>query len=99
MPPINLLIKPASSNCNLKCKYCFYHSIAENRSVASFGIMSNETTEILIKKALDYAENICTFAFQGGEPTLSGLDFYKNFVNLVNRYNTKKISYAHNLKQ
>jgi uncharacterized protein len=92
MPPVNLLIKPASSNCNLKCKYCFYHSITENRSVASYGIMSNETAELLIKKALDYAENVCTFAFQGGEPTLAGLDYYKNFVQLVNRYNAKRVN-------
>ena len=92
MPPINLLIKPASSLCNLRCKYCFYHSIAENRSVPSYGIMDSETAELLVKKALDYAENICTFAFQGGEPTLAGLDFYKNFVQLVSKYNTKNIN-------
>ena len=91
MPPINLLIKPASSSCNLRCKYCFYHSIAENRSVASYGIMSNEAAELLIKKSFGYAENVCTFAFQGGEPTLAGLEFYRNFVQLVKQYNIKKI--------
>lgn len=37
MPPISLLIKPASSNCNLRCKYCFYHSIAENGQTDSYG--------------------------------------------------------------
>jgi len=31
MPPVSLLIKPASSNCSLRGKYCFYHSLAENR--------------------------------------------------------------------
>ncbi|HOJ11245.1 MAG TPA: anaerobic sulfatase maturase [Clostridiales bacterium] len=91
MPPLSLLIKPASSSCNLRCKYCFYHSIAENRSIASYGMMNIETAELLIRKSFDYAENMCTFAFQGGEPTLAGLEFYKSFVELVNKYNTKKI--------
>ena len=45
MPPVSLLIKPASSNCNLRCKYCFYHSVAENRDVRSYGIMDLETLE------------------------------------------------------
>ena len=52
MPPLSLLIKPASSNCNLKCKYCFYHSIAENRVVPSYGMMDNDTLETLVSKAL-----------------------------------------------
>jgi uncharacterized protein len=91
MPPISLLIKPASSNCNLRCKYCFYHSIAENRTTASYGTMSLETMENLIKKALLYADNFCTFAFQGGEPTIAGLEFYEKFIELIKIHNTKKI--------
>ena len=90
MPPVSLLIKPASSLCNLRCKYCFYHSIADSRMVKSYGIMSDETMELLVKKALDYADNTCTFAFQGGEPTLAGLEYFKKFVVLVKKYNTKK---------
>ena len=91
MPAISLLIKPASSLCNLRCKYCFYHSIAENRLTQSYGIMSIETLEELIKKALEYADYQCTFAFQGGEPTLAGLDFYRCAVRFTKKYNTKKI--------
>lgn len=92
MPPISLLIKPSSSNCNLRCKYCFYHSIAENRSIPSHGMMSFDTLEIMVKKALSYADIGCTFAFQGGEPTLVGLDFYKRLLEYVKKYNEKKIS-------
>lgn len=91
MPPVSLLIKPASSNCNLRCSYCFYHSIAESRMTESYGIMNAETLEPLVKSALEYADNICTFAFQGGEPTLAGLDFFKNLVSLVKIYNFKKV--------
>ena len=96
MPPVNLLIKPASSNCNLRCEYCFYHSIAENRQIDSYGIMDTETLEVLVKKALEYSDDICTFAFQGGEPTLAGLEFYKKLIEFVTKYNNKnvKINYA-----
>ncbi len=98
MPPISLLIKPASSSCNLRCKYCFYHSIAENRSTKSYGVMSTDIMENVIKKALSFADEICTFAFQGGEPTIAGLDFYKKFVELVKVHNVKNVKVDFNLQ-
>lgn len=91
MPPISLLIKPASSNCNMRCKYCFYYDIAENRSTESYGMMDTELLEEVIKKALAYADQACTFAFQGGEPTLAGLDFYKKLIEFEKKYNIKKV--------
>lgn len=92
MPPISLLIKPASSLCNLRCKYCFYHSIAENRLTESYGIMDYDTLETLVKKTLEFADHNCTIAFQGGEPTLAGLDFYKKLIEFEKKYNIKNIS-------
>lgn len=91
MPPISLLIKPASSSCNLRCKYCFYHSIAENRQTECYGIMDTRLLETIVKKALEHAEHACTFAFQGGEPTLAGLDFYKKLIEFEKKYNVKKV--------
>lgn len=91
MPPMNLLIKPSSGNCNMRCRYCFYHDIQENRDVFSFGFMSEETLEILICKALEYADGDCSFGFQGGEPTLSGLPFFRKVVELQKKYNTKGV--------
>lgn len=91
MRPVTLLIKPASSVCNLRCKYCFYHSIAEKRDVASFGIMKDEVLETLVKRVFDYASGFATFGFQGGEPTLAGLDFFEKLIELQRKYNTRKI--------
>jgi len=81
MKYINFLIKPASSLCNMRCHYCFYEDIAEKRSCKSMGIMSNETADILIASAFRSAERGTTvsFAFQGGEPTLAGLDYFRHF--------------------
>ncbi len=87
MPSLSLLIKPASGSCNLRCRYCFYHDEQRNRETASYGLMSEETLEVLIRKALDYATVYCTFGFQGGEPTLRGLDFFRKAVELQKKYN------------
>ena len=91
MPPLSLLIKPASAACNLRCRYCFYHSVAESRNVKNYGIMSYDTLETIVKKSFEFAEHACTFAFQGGEPTLAGLDFFKHLILLQKKYNINKI--------
>lgn len=91
MPPVSILIKPASSACNISCKYCFYHSIAENRETANFGIMSDENLETLVRETIRYADGFAAFAFQGGEPMLAGLDFFQKAVALQKKYNTKGI--------
>lgn len=90
MPPLSLMIKPASSLCNLSCEYCFYRDVSEHREHLGFGTMAKETAEILIKKALDFADGqTVAFAFQGGEPTLAGIDYFEYFVNTVKRLNKK----------
>ena len=86
MPPINILIKPASSACNLACRYCFYRDVAQNRAQAFEGMLSLERMREVIAAGMAYAEHICSFAFQGGEPTLAGLDFYREVVQLQKHY-------------
>ncbi len=94
---LNFLIKPSSSLCNMTCKYCFYHSIAESRQKEEFGHLKEDIADALIEKAIKYSDggNI-NFGFQGGEPTLSGLAFFEYFVNKVNELNTVgcNITYA-----
>ncbi len=84
---VSLLIKPASSLCNLRCKYCFYADVAANRELNSYGVMSPETEERLIRAALEEAgaDRTVSFAFQGGEPTLAGLAYFQTFVEIVRR--------------
>ena len=96
MPPLSLLIKPASSSCNLRCKYCFYHSIADSRNIKSYGVMTHDLLELLVRKSLEEADGFCTFAFQGGEPSLAGLDFYRSLIKYVNQFNKKavKVNYC-----
>ena len=86
MPPINILIKPASSACNMACKYCFYRDVAEHREQAFEGMLSLQKMELVIRAGMEYADHSCSFAFQGGEPTLAGLDFYRGVVELEKKY-------------
>lgn len=92
MPPVQLLIKPASGTCNLRCEYCFYCDEMGKRTTANFGLMSCETLEIIVKKTLENAEHSCGFTFQGGEPTLAGLPFYQRLITLQKKYNTRNLA-------
>ena len=68
MPYINLLIKPASSLCNMRCRYCFYQDEAANRTQSDMGIMSPDTARLLIQQSFDAAgpQGGLGIAFQGG---------------------------------
>lgn len=97
MKSTSYLIKPASSLCNLKCKYCFYHDISDLREVKNFGFMNELTMNALIEKACDTNQSSqITFAFQGGEPTLIGIDYFKHFIAKVNttKKDNQKIIYT-----
>lgn len=91
MPAASILIKPTSANCNMDCKYCFYKCLSSNREKYSLGFMSEATLASLIKNAITYGEDYLTFAFQGGEPTLAGLPFFKKAVALQQKYLTEEI--------
>ncbi len=97
MPPLNLLIKPASSLCNMRCKYCFYKDVADKRKDTP-AIMTAETLELVVRRAFEYADGFAFFMFQGGEPTLAGIDFYKSLLELQNRYNVKNIKIKNSIQ-
>ncbi len=82
---IHVLIKPASSLCNLRCKYCFYADVSDLRAVKSYGRMKPATTEAMITNIfadLDDGDEL-SLMFQGGEPTMAGLHYYEHLVACV----------------
>lgn len=94
---ISVMLKPASSNCNLKCTYCFYHSLAKERREKSKGMMSQETAMQVIEKAYAFAKGSDVyFTFQGGEPLLAGKDFFASFFEKAAQLNTQhaKVHYC-----
>lgn len=92
---LTMMIKPASAACNLACDYCFYLDEAHSREHAVFPIMEDDVVQAVIKKSLDEAKH-CQFVFQGGEPSLAGLGYFKRFVQLVQEYRKEDstVSYA-----
>ena len=83
---ISFLIKPASAACGMRCRYCFYRDVAEQRSVAATGVMDAPISHVVIERAMALAPDAqVNFAFQGGEPTVAGLPFFEDFVSYVER--------------
>ncbi len=94
MPPISVLMKPSSGMCNMACKYCFYCDEMKKRAQKFYGFMSEETLENVIKKTMAAAEGQISYTWQGGEPTLRGLEFFEKAVEYQKKYNEKGIQVA-----
>lgn len=88
MKSLTLLIKPSSSKCQLRCRYCFYMEESRNRGTSDYGFMTEDTMDAVIQRSLDHFHESCdiTFMFQGGEPTLIGLPWYETFITKVQKY-------------
>lgn len=89
MPPVSVLIKPVSGKCNLRCGYCFYRNLSGLRTQKDCGLMDSETAETIVRRIFEVAEQSVSVMFQGGEPTLAGLSFYRDFIKLVSLYNRR----------
>lgn len=98
MKKLSFLIKPASSSCNLKCRYCFYADVSEHRQIKSNGNMKEDTIHALIDQVFSILDDNgeVTFAFQGGEPTMAGLSYFHLFTSYVtaSKKQSQTIHYA-----
>ncbi len=81
MKRYNVMIKPASASCNMRCRYCFYTDESSSRQTASYGLMSREVVQSILEKFFSQPAGGFSFAFQGGEPTLAGLPFFQRFMD------------------
>ena len=82
----HLLSKPTGAVCNLDCKYCFFLS-KEMLYPGSRFRMADDMLETYIRQLLESQPGPeIAVAWQGGEPTLMGLDFFKRSIELVERH-------------
>ena len=81
------MIKPVGAACNLDCSYCFYLSKEILPDGPGVGKMSEEVLENFIRQYIAGAtgEEV-VFSWQGGEPTLLGLDFFRKVVALEKKH-------------
>jgi uncharacterized protein len=82
----HVMAKPSGSTCNLNCDYCFFLKKAKLYPESNFR-MSDEVHEAYIKQLLE-AHQVpqVTVAWQGGEPTLMGLDFFRRSMELQEKH-------------
>jgi len=74
----------------MRCRYCFYYDISSGRAVPSYGIMSDLTMDKIIDnifKDIDPRDEL-NIAFQGGEPTIAGLPWFRRFIDKIKSRNT-----------
>lgn len=92
----HLMAKPVSYQCNIACDYCFYlekeHGTLKPRKAARH--MDEATLEAYVQQYIEAnPSQEIEFTWQGGEPTLAGIAFYKKALQLQQRYaGTKRIS-------
>ncbi|HCS73132.1 MAG TPA: anaerobic sulfatase maturase [Clostridiales bacterium] len=86
----SLLIKPSSADCNLRCTYCFYLKKSELYPESKIHRMSDEVLEKMISSYLSTDQPVYVFGWQGGEPTLMGLEFFEKVIALQQKYGKGK---------
>ncbi len=86
MRPFSLLLKPAGADCNLRCRYCFYLDRAAIYPETHHHRMPDSVLERTIAGYMATNQPIYAFGWQGGEPTLMGLEFFRNVVELQQQY-------------
>lgn len=83
----NLLVFPNGPICNLKCDYCYYLEKKELYPGCENFQMSEELLEEYISQYVgSQAGPNINFSWQGGEPTLRGLEFFRKAVELQDKY-------------
>ena len=87
LPAFHVMAKPIGPICNLDCKYCFYLEKEAMYPGTRGWAMSEEVVESYIRQYIQaQAAPLITFAWQGGEPTLLGVDFFRKVVELEKKY-------------
>ncbi len=97
MPHLPLMLKPVSSLCNMRCDYCFYFDVADHRALPSFGRMETEEARRIMDNVFagTSPNTEISLSFQGGEPLLAGLDFYRDLVTYAEQNKGERtISYS-----
>jgi uncharacterized protein len=90
-PLDSVLIKPAGPDCNLACRYCFYLDRARLFPDSSAHRMAPAVLEATVRQVMGRGPRQVSFGWQGGEPTLMGVEFFRHAVELQTRYGDGRI--------
>ena len=84
--PFTLLVKPASADCNLRCEYCFYLGHGDFYPGTPHPCMTDEVLRHLVRSYMATPQPQYAFGWQGGEPTLMGVDFFRRVVQYQQQF-------------
>lgn len=87
----SLIVKPAGADCNFNCDYCFYLNKSDLYPGEKKHRMSVEILEEMIRQTMQSSGKETNFIWQGGEPTLMGLDFFKKAIDYQKKYGKGQI--------
>ena len=94
----HLLAKPTGAICNLDCKYCFFLSKDKLYPGSDFH-MADDTLEAYVQQVIESQRSAhVTIAWQGGEPTLMGLDFFRRAGALARQYLRRGTTLEHTIR-
>lgn len=94
------MCKPGGAVCNLNCTYCYYLEKQGLYAGTPLPRMSDETLEIFIRRYIEEQDApVIQFVWQGGEPTLLGLDFFKKALAIQKKYLAGTTKIAENALQ
>ncbi len=97
LPAFHVMLKPWGATCNCRCQYCYY--LPKEHLYPSSFRMTEELLERFTRQYIE-SQNVpqITFAWQGGEPTLMGLDFFEQAVRLQKRYQRPGVTISNALQ-
>jgi uncharacterized protein len=97
-PAFHLLAKPTGAACNLDCAYCFFLDKEVLYPGSQFR-MSEATLEQYIRQLIESHQiDEVNIAWQGGEPTLMGLEFYRKVMTLVEKHSRPGMRFLHTIQ-
>lgn len=98
MQPFSLLVKPASADCNLRCEYCFYLDHCAFYPGEAKHRMSDDVLKRMIQSYMATRQPQYAFGWQGGEPTLMGVEFFRRAVEYQKTFGSSAASVGNGLQ-
>jgi len=99
-PYFHVMAKPTGAICNLDCEYCFFLSKEALYPGSPFRMM-DDVLEAYVKQVIESHASTSqhvTISWQGGEPTLMGLEFFQHMVELAKKYARKDVQIEHTIQ-
>jgi len=100
--PFHIMTKPIGPRCNIDCTYCYYLEKEKLYPQEKKFRMSDAMLELYVRELIttsaEAGQKEVLFAWQGGEPTMLGLEFFKKAVELQARYKPQGITIANTIQ-